>query len=66
MSPRRITEPRGVNLSARHRLLDRYKQYLQFGELKISAGDRIGAESDFQHAEHFFRAAAEQKDTDQI
>ncbi|NEI73187.1 DUF4167 domain-containing protein [Rhizobium lusitanum] len=27
----------------------------------ISAGDRICAKNDFQHAEHFFRAAAEEK-----
>ncbi|WP_420796136.1 hypothetical protein [Endobacterium cereale] len=26
----------------------------------------MGAENDFQHAEHFLRSAAEQKDTDQI
>ena len=49
---------------SRQRLLDRYKQYLQFAELKSLAGDRIGAENDYQHAEHFFRSAAEQKDAD--
>lgn len=50
--------------SSRQHLLDRYKQYLQFAELKSLAGDRIGAENDYQHAEHFFRSAAEQKDAD--
>jgi len=49
---------------SRQRLLDRYKQYLQFAELKSLAGDRIGAENDYQYAEHFFRSAAEQKDAD--
>jgi hypothetical protein len=66
MHPRRITAPKGVDLPSRQRLLDRYKQHLQFAEMKISAGDRTGAENDFQHAEHFFRAAAEQKDIDWI
>ncbi|WP_075293354.1 DUF4167 domain-containing protein [Pararhizobium arenae] len=66
MTSRRITKPKGVELPTRQRSIDRYKQHLQFAELKISAGDRIGAENNFQQAEHFFRAAAEQKDTDQI
>ncbi|QWW71973.1 DUF4167 domain-containing protein [Rhizobium sp. WYJ-E13] len=50
--------------SSRQRLLDRYKQYLQFAELRSLAGDRIGAENDYQNAEHFFRSVAEQKDAD--
>jgi len=66
MSTRRVTKPKGVNLPSRQRLLDRYKQHLQFAEWKISAGDCIGAENDFQHAEHFLCSAAEQKDTDHI
>lgn len=44
----------------RERLLDKYRQHLHFAGLKQSAGDRIGAENDLQHAEHFFRSAAEQ------
>lgn len=46
---------------SRQKLLERYKQHLQFAELKLSSGDRIGAENELQHAEHFFRSAAEQK-----
>ncbi|MBE1507353.1 DUF4167 domain-containing protein [Rhizobium viscosum] len=30
------------------------------------AGDRIGAENDYQHAEHFLRSAAQQKDADRL
>lgn len=47
------------------RLLERYKSYLQLAREKSLAGDRIGAENDYQHAEHFFRSAAEQKDIPQ-
>jgi hypothetical protein len=43
-------------------LLERYKQHLHSAEFKMSAGDRIGAENELQHAEHFLRAATEQKD----
>lgn len=42
-------------------LFERYKQYVQYAALKTSAGDRIGAENDLQHAEHFFRSAAERR-----
>ncbi|WP_410768680.1 DUF4167 domain-containing protein [Endobacterium cereale] len=66
MSTRHVENPKGADLPSRQRLLNRYRQYLQFADMKISAGDRIGAENDFQHAEHFLRSAAEQKDTDQI
>ncbi|SIR25109.1 protein of unknown function [Rhizobium sp. RU35A] len=46
--------------TARERLFDKHKQHLHFAAMKLSAGDRIGAESEFQHAEHFFRSASEQ------
>lgn len=47
---------------SRQRPLDRYREYMQLAREKVLAGDRIGAENDYQHAEHFFRTAAEQKD----
>ncbi|MGK6317399.1 DUF4167 domain-containing protein [Neorhizobium sp. DT-125] len=64
MSKRLSTRTRQSAEPSRQRLLDRYRQHLQFAELKASAGDRIDAENDIQHAEHFFRSAAEQKDGD--
>ncbi|MCY1666887.1 DUF4167 domain-containing protein [Rhizobium sp. SL86] len=48
----------------KQRLLEKYRQHLQFAEYKLSAGDRVGAENDLQHAEHFLRSAAEQKEAD--
>ena len=62
MNNRDIARLKGSATPSRQHLLDRHKKHLQFAELKISAGDRIGAENDLQHAEHFFRSAAEQKD----
>lgn len=62
MNNRHATHKKSKDAQLRQHFLDRYKQHLQFAELRISTGDRIGAENDFQHAEHFFRAAAEEKD----
>lgn len=64
MNNHHIAHPNRSATPSRQRLLDRYKQYLQFAELKSLAGDRIGAENDYQHAEHFLRSAAQQKDAD--
>ncbi|MGZ9724452.1 DUF4167 domain-containing protein [Rhizobium miluonense] len=52
--------------TSRQHMLDRYKQHLQAAALKSSAGDRIGAENDYQHAEHFFRCAAEENDAHRL
>ncbi|EJJ24741.1 DUF4167 domain-containing protein [Rhizobium sp. CF142] len=66
MNNHHFAQPNRSATPSRQRLLDRYKQYLQFAELKSLAGDRIGAENDYQHAEHFFRSAAQQKDADRL
>ena len=50
----------------RQYLLYRYKKHLQAADAQTIAGDRIGAENDYQHAEHFFRYAIEQKDTHRL
>ncbi len=52
--------------ASRQHMLDRYKRHLQAAASKIAAGDRIGAENDYQHAEHFFRCAAEEKGTHRL
>ncbi len=44
--------------------MEKYRQHLAFAALKISAGDRVGAENDYQHAEHFYRSAAEYTEPD--
>jgi len=66
MNNHHFAHPNRSATPSKQRLLDRYKQYLQFAELKSLAGDRIGAENDYQHAEHFFRSAAQQKDADRL
>nr|WP_272213186.1 DUF4167 domain-containing protein [Marinicella sp. W31]MDC2879134.1 DUF4167 domain-containing protein [Marinicella sp. W31] len=48
--------------SSRKCLMEKHRQHLAFAALKISAGDRVGAENDYQHAEHFYRSAAEVKE----
>jgi hypothetical protein len=61
MNNRNLTRAKNDGQQSNQRLLERYKQHLQSAELKMSAGDRVGAENDLQHAEHFFRTAAEGK-----
>lgn len=61
MNNRHVTVAKNGGQQSSERLLERYKQHLQSAELKMSAGDRIGAENELQHAEHFFRTAAEGK-----
>ena len=65
MNKQHISRSNIVGTSSKQRLLNQYKQYLQLAREKTSMGDRIGAENDYQHAEHDFRSAAEQKDTSQ-
>ncbi|WP_180900244.1 DUF4167 domain-containing protein [Martelella soudanensis] len=50
--------------TSRKGLMEKYRQHLAFAALKISAGDRVGAENDYQHAEHFYRSAAEYTEPD--
>jgi len=61
MNKRHLTHAKSGGQLSSQRLLERYKQHLQSAELKMSAGDRVGAENELQHAEHFFRTAAEAK-----
>lgn len=63
MNNQHISRGKIADSPLKQRLLNRYKEYLQLAQEKSSKGDRIGAENDYQHAEHFFRSAAEQKDT---
>jgi hypothetical protein len=38
-----------------------YERYLSLARAEALAGDRIGAENYFQHAEHYFRAMREKQ-----
>ncbi|KAA0691921.1 DUF4167 domain-containing protein [Neorhizobium sp. P12A] len=62
MNNQHLSRSQRIAPPSRERLLDRYHEHLRFAEAKISTGDRIGAENDYQHAEHFFRSAAEAQD----
>ncbi len=62
MDNRHSTPAKNGGQPASQRLLERYKEHLHSAEFKMSADDYIGAESELQHAEHFFRAATEHKD----
>ncbi len=61
MKVQSVAHPASSDTRSRQGLLDKYKEHLRLAESKTSAGDRIGAENDYQHAEHFFRTAAIKK-----
>jgi len=45
-----LSEPRGSHNARRN-----YDRYLALAQAELQAGDRVAAESYFQHAEHYFR-----------
>jgi hypothetical protein len=40
-----------------------YERYLALAQAQAQSGDRIGAENYYQHAEHYFRSMASDRDT---
>ena len=40
-----------------------YERYLALAQAEIQAGDRIAAENYYQHAEHYFRVMAANRET---
>ena len=50
-----VFDSNGPDLRVRGTAQQLYEKYLQLGRDAASAGDRVMAESYFQHAEHYFR-----------
>jgi hypothetical protein len=40
-----------------------YERYLALAQAQAQAGDRIGAENYYQHAEHYFRSMSSERET---
>ena len=40
-----------------------YERYLALAEAQTQSGDVIGAENDYQHAEHYFRSMSSDRET---
>ena len=53
--------PRDTNGSQNARR--NYERYLALAEAQIRAGDTIGAENSYQHAEHYFRSMSSDSGT---
>jgi hypothetical protein len=51
--------PRPVSQDAQRN----YERYLALAQAEIQAGDRIAAENYYQHAEHYFRVMASNRET---
>ena len=51
-------EPRGYQNAQRS-----YERYLALAQAQVQAGDIIGAENYYQHAEHYFRSMSSGRDT---
>jgi hypothetical protein len=46
-----------------HNAQRNYERYLALAQAQAQAGDRIGAENYYQHAEHYFRSMSSDKGT---
>jgi Domain of unknown function (DUF4167) len=55
-SPR--TESKGSQNAQRN-----YERYLALAEAQAQSGDKVGAENYYQHAEHYFRSMAADRET---
>jgi hypothetical protein len=65
--PNRSIESNGPSVKLRGTAVQVYDKYLTLARDATTAGDRVAAESFFQHAEHYYRlmsAAAEQQRAD--
>ena len=65
--PNRSFESNGPSVKLRGTAVQVYDKYLTLARDATTAGDRVAAESFFQHAEHYYRlmsAAAEQQRAD--
>ena len=51
-------EPRGSQSAQRN-----YERYLALAQVQAQAGDVIGAENYYQHAEHYFRSMSSDRET---
>ncbi len=51
------TESRGPQDAQRN-----YERYLALAQAQAQAGDRVGAENYYQHAEHYFRTMAAKRE----
>ncbi|WP_337271060.1 DUF4167 domain-containing protein [Oryzifoliimicrobium ureilyticus] len=51
-----------IAISKSKTLVRRYEQYVVSAQKAAQAGDQVEAENLYQHAEHFYRAAALQED----
>jgi hypothetical protein len=51
-------EPRGSQNAQRS-----YERYLALAQAQVQAGDIIGAENYYQHAEHYFRSMSKDAET---
>ncbi|MFJ6325183.1 MULTISPECIES: DUF4167 domain-containing protein [unclassified Rhizobium] len=61
MSTHKVTLETTTSKSAFMNLKRRYEHFQLLAHESARAGDRIEAENMFQHAEHYYRAAAIQK-----
>ena len=52
------TEPRGSQNAQRS-----YERYLALAQAQAQAGDIVGAENYYQHAEHYFRSMSSDRET---
>ena len=50
-----VFDSNGPDLRIRGTAQQLFEKYLQLGRDATSSGDRVMAESNFQHAEHYFR-----------
>jgi hypothetical protein len=53
-----LSESRGPQNAKRN-----YERYLALAQAQAQAGDRIGAENYYQHAEHYFRSMSPDRET---
>jgi hypothetical protein len=51
-------EPRGSQNAQRS-----YERYLALAQAQVQAGDIVGAENYYQHAEHYFRSMSSSRET---
>jgi hypothetical protein len=51
-------EPRGSQSAQRS-----YERYLALAQAQVQAGDIVGAENYYQHAEHYFRSMSSGRET---